>query len=198
MFYAILSAQKKFSPKIFLGEARHDTMLPSISSFLTWFQVFVKQVSSWLTQTANQAHHDYCAPLTRITGSRGSKSFVVCIQTPVYHLRCQPLGSCNTISFIRMPGGDRDVSFSGEGHVSTQDCRVWQQWVSNTFLNGLGKTSKVNRKNQFHFFTTKSDQTRVFCLCHFTFQWQRENPMSIQIGKIPSPDLSLVHWRRQQ
>ncbi len=35
MFYAILSAQKKISPKIFLGEARRDTMLPSISSFFT-------------------------------------------------------------------------------------------------------------------------------------------------------------------
>ncbi len=41
MFYAILSAQKKFhpkffSPKIFLGEARRDTILPSISSFFNW------------------------------------------------------------------------------------------------------------------------------------------------------------------
>ena len=53
IFYAILSAQKKFSPKIFvhpkflftqnfcspkifLGEARHDTMLPSILVF-NWY-----------------------------------------------------------------------------------------------------------------------------------------------------------------
>ncbi len=41
LFYAFLDVlchlecSKKFSPKIFLGEARRDTMLPSISSFLS-------------------------------------------------------------------------------------------------------------------------------------------------------------------
>ena len=45
MFYAILSAQKKISPKIFLGEARRNTMLPGISTFqqnfcFTWFLRF--------------------------------------------------------------------------------------------------------------------------------------------------------------
>ncbi len=44
LFYKFLDVlcqpecSRNFLPKIFLGEARRDTMLPSISSFLTWME----------------------------------------------------------------------------------------------------------------------------------------------------------------
>ena len=62
MFYAILSAPKKILPKIFLGEARHDTMLPSISSFVLFFFCVVVKLNNGLAMETNKTktkgHHE--------------------------------------------------------------------------------------------------------------------------------------------
>ncbi len=79
LFYAFLDVLcypeclKKFSPKIFLGEARRDTMLPSISSFFNLFP----QMCGWVSLPTNaETLHNNCFSFGPCTCRHGERATV--------------------------------------------------------------------------------------------------------------------------